>query len=266
MENRIDTKLNLIKQKGQKAVITFITAGYPTLDTTVDLVLAMEETGADIIELGIPYSDPLADGVIIQEASSVALKNGAKICKIMNTVKSIRAKSSIPLVYMVYYNSMFKYGTEKFIREAKEVGIDGIIIPDLPIEERKDILEIADKYNIYLIPLVAPTSKERIKNITDGAKGFIYCVSTMGVTGVRDKINTNIEEYMKTVASYTENPKALGFGISNAKMAEEFKGYCDGIIIGSAVIKKVMESVNREDAIENVKTFISEISMVCKDK
>lgn len=264
MNNRIDIKFNTLKEKGQKAVIPFVTAGYPDLDTTADLVIAMEEAGADIIELGIPYSDPLADGVIIQESSSVALKNGAKIYKIMDVVKSIRLKTEIPLVYMVYYNSIFKYGMEKFISEAKEAGVDGVIIPDLPIEERQDILEIADKHNICLIPLVAPTSKERIKNITAQAKGFVYCVSTMGVTGTRNEISTNIDEYMKTVASYTDTPKALGFGISSAKMVEEFKPYCDGIIVGSAVIKKIMDAENKEAAIESVKNFISEISAVCK--
>ncbi|WP_411681252.1 tryptophan synthase subunit alpha [Clostridium thailandense] len=264
MENRIDLKFKELKEKGKKAVIPFVTAGYPNLDATYDLVLAMEEAGADIIELGIPYSDPIADGVVIQEASNVALQNGAKITKIMATVKKVRRKTEVPLVYMLYYNSIFKYGMEKFMSECSEVGIDGIIIPDLPLEERKDIIAIADKYNVYLIPLVAPTSKERIEAIVKGAKGFIYCVSTMGVTGARNEISTNIEEYMKVVAEYTDVPKALGFGISSAKMAEELKTYCDGVIVGSAVIKKIMEAENKEEVIENVKKFINELSTACK--
>lgn len=264
MENRIDLKFKELKEKGKKAVIPFVTAGYPNLDATYDLVLAMEEAGADIIELGIPYSDPIADGVVIQEASNVALKNGAKITKIMATVKKVRRKTEVPLVYMLYYNSIFKYGMEKFMSECKEVGIDGIIIPDLPLEERKDIIAIADKYNVYLIPLVAPTSKERIEAIVKGAKGFIYCVSTMGVTGARNEISTNIEEYMKVVGDYTDVPKALGFGISSAKMAEEFKPYCDGIIVGSAVIRRIMDAKDKEEVIENVKKFISELNTACK--
>lgn len=264
MENRIDLRFKGLKENGKKAVIPFVTAGYPDLDTTYDLILAMEEAGADIIELGIPYSDPIADGVVIQEASNVALKNGAKITKIMATVKKVRRKTEVPLVYMLYYNSIFKYGMEKFMSECKAVGIDGIIIPDLPIEERKDIMAIADKYNIYLIPLIAPTSKERIETIVKDAKGFIYCVSTMGVTGARSEISTNIEEYMKVVEDYTDVPKALGFGISGAKMAEEFKPYCDGIIVGSAVIRRIMDAKDKEEVIENVKSFVSELSVVCK--
>jgi tryptophan synthase, alpha subunit len=260
--NRIDEKFKLLKEKNQKAMIPFITAGDPDLDTTVDLVIAMEHAGADIIELGIPYSDPLADGVTIQQSSTRALKNGAKISKIMNTVKEIREKSQVPLVYLVYYNSIFKYGMEKFIEECSRVGIDAIIIPDLPIEERKDIIDVADKYGVYLIPLIAPTSKERIKTITNNGKGFVYCVSTTGVTGVRKEISTNIEEYMNIVSQYTKMPKALGFGISNAEMAKEFKPYCDAIIVGSAIIKKVAEGKNKEEVIENVTKFVSGIKEV----
>lgn len=260
--NRIDEKFKLLKEKNEKAMIPFITAGDPDLDTTVDLVIAMEQAGADIIELGIPYSDPLADGVTIQQSSTRALKNGAKISKIMNTVKEIRKKSQVPLVYLVYYNSIFKYGMEKFIEECSNVGVDAIIIPDLPIEERKDIIDVADKYGVYLIPLIAPTSKERIKTITNNGKGFVYCVSTTGVTGVRQKISTNIEEYMDIVSQYTKMPKALGFGISNAEMAKEFKPYCDAIIVGSAIVKKVAEGKNKEEVIENVTKFVSGIKEV----
>ena len=257
--NRIDEKFELVKEKGEKAMIPFITAGDPDLDTTIDLVLAMDQAGADIIELGIPYSDPLADGVIIQRSSNRALNNGAKIVKIMNTVKEIRKKSEVPLVYLVYYNSIFKYGMEKFIEECSDVGIDGIIIPDLPIEERKDIIDVADKYEVYLIPLIAPTSKDRIKNITNSGKGFVYCVSTNGVTGVRQEISTNVEEYMDIVAQDTEMPKALGFGISNAEMAKEFKPYCDAIIVGSAIVKKIEEAKNKKEVIESVTKLVSQI-------
>lgn len=257
--NRIDRTFDLLKKKNEKAMISFITAGDPDLDTTVDLVLAMEQAGADIIELGIPYSDPLADGVIIQESSARALKNGVKIIKIMNTVKEIRRKSSVPLIYLVYYNSVFKYGKEKFIRECRDAGVDGIIIPDLPIEERKDVIDTADKYGVYLIPLIAPTSRERIKNITYNGKGFVYCVSTNGVTGIRQEISTDIEKYMDIVSQYTDMPKALGFGISNAEMAKKFKPYCDAVIVGSAIVKKIAEAGNKEELIENVKKLVSQI-------
>jgi len=261
--NRIDKKFEVVKQKNEKAMIPFITAGDPDLNTTVELVLAMEKAGADIIELGIPYSDPLADGVVIQQSSTRALKNGAKISNIMNAVKDIRKKSQVPLVYLVYYNSVFKYGMEKFIMECSFAGIDGIIIPDLPIEERKDIINISDKYGVYLIPLVAPTSKERIKKITYQGKGFVYCVSTNGVTGVRQEIGTDIKEYMDIVSRYTDMPKALGFGISNAEMAGKYKEHCDAVIVGSALIKKIAEAGNMKEAVENAAKFVADIKKHC---
>ncbi|MFU0783373.1 MAG: tryptophan synthase subunit alpha [Thermoanaerobacterium thermosaccharolyticum] len=257
--NRIDKKFYELKQKGLKAMIPFITAGDPSLDVTVELVFKMEEGGADIIEIGIPYSDPLADGSIIQASSTRALKNGTKINNIMNAVKKIRQKSEIPLVYLVYYNSIFKYGIERFVNEAKESGIDGLIIPDLPLEERKDIKEISEKYGIYLIPLVAPTSKERIKSICESGKGFVYCVSTKGVTGIRNSIETDIKEYMRTVSEYTNMPKAIGFGISGPDMAKRFAPYCDGIIVGSAIVKMINDSRSKEEIYDNVKKFVFSI-------
>lgn len=262
--NRIDLKFKDLKNKDEKAMISFITAGDPDFKITEELVYGMEEAGADIIELGIPYSDPIADGVTIQKSSARALKNGTTISKIMQCVKSIRVNTEIPLVYLVYYNSVFKYGIDRFIEECKKVGIDGIIIPDLPIEERKEILNIADKFEIALIPLIAPTSKERIEKIVTNASGFIYCVSTNGVTGARSEINTDIKAYMDTVSKFTDIPKAIGFGISSAKMAKELKEYCDGIIIGSAIVKKVDESENTEEMLKNVKGFVSEVKKVLR--
>ncbi|MBP1744658.1 MAG: tryptophan synthase subunit alpha [Firmicutes bacterium] len=257
--NRIDEKFKRLREKNEKAMIPFVTAGDPDLGTTVELVLAMERAGADIIELGIPYSDPLADGVIIQESSNRALNGGAKISGIMGTVMKIRDVSQVPLVYLVYYNSVFKYGIEKFLSECSGAGVDGVIIPDLPIEERKDILEIADRYGVYLIPLVAPTSKDRIKKITDNGKGFVYCVSTNGVTGVRQEIGTDIGAYMGIVSQYTDMPKALGFGISGPEMAKKYKDCCDAVIVGSAVIRKIAEAKDKEEAVESTAKFISEI-------
>jgi tryptophan synthase alpha chain len=255
--NRIDKKFEVLKGEGRKALITFITAGDPDIETTYDIVLAIEEVGADIIELGIPYSDPLADGPTIQASSQRALNKGVKIPDIMKIVEKIRLKSDIPLVYLVYYNSIFKYGIQKFLKESKDVGIDGLIIPDLPLEERKDILEEADKYGIYLIPLVAPTSKERIKLITENGKGFVYCVSITGVTGAREDIETDIEEYMKTVSQYTNMPKAIGFGISTPEMAKKLKDFSDGIIVGSALVERIAKGYNKSEMLQEVKSFVS---------
>jgi tryptophan synthase alpha chain len=262
--NRIDLKFKNLKNKGEKAMISFITAGDPDFKITEELVYGMEEAGADIIELGIPYSDPIADGVTIQKSSARALKNGTTISKIMQCVKSIRVNTEIPLVYLVYYNSVFKYGINRFIEECQKSGIDGIIIPDLPIEERKEILNIADKFEIALIPLIAPTSKERIEKIVTNASGFIYCVSTNGVTGTRSEIDTDIKAYMDTVSKFTDIPRAIGFGISSAKMAKELKEYCDGIIVGSAIVKKVDETENTEEMLKNVKGFVSEVKKVLR--
>ncbi|ABY93143.1 tryptophan synthase subunit alpha [Thermoanaerobacter sp. X514] len=260
--NRIDKKFEVLKGEGRKALITFITAGDPDIETTYDIVLALEEAGSDIIELGIPYSDPLADGPTIQASSQRALNKGVKIPDIMKIVEKIRLKSDIPLVYLVYYNSIFKYGIQKFLKESKDVGIDGLIIPDLPIEERKDILEEADKYGIYLIPLVAPTSKERIKLITENGKGFVYCVSITGVTGAREDIETDIEEYMKTVSQYTNMPKAIGFGISTPEMAKKLKDFSDGIIVGSALVERIAKGYNKSEMLQEVKSFVSSLKEV----
>lgn len=260
--NRIDKKFEALKGEGHKALITFITAGDPDIETTYDIVLTLEEAGSDIIELGIPYSDPLADGPTIQASSQRALNKGVKIPDIMKIVEKIRLKSDIPLVYLVYYNSIFKYGIQKFLKESKDVGIDGLIIPDLPIEERKDILEEADKYDIYLIPLVAPTSKERIKLITQNGKGFVYCVSITGVTGAREDIETDIEEYMKMVSQYTNMPKAIGFGISTPEMAKKLKDFSDGIIVGSALVERIAKGYNKSEMLQEVKNFVSSLKEV----
>lgn len=257
--NRIDFKFKELKEQGKKALIPFITAGDPGLDTTVNIVLEMDKRGADIVEIGIPYSDPVADGPIIQASSQRAIEGGAKIQNIMETVRKIRAKSEIPLVYLVYYSSIFKYGVERFIDEASAAGINGIIIPDLPIEERGDIMDVAVKYEVHLIPLVAPTSRRRIQEIAAGGSGFVYCVSKNGVTGVGEKIKTDIKEYMELVGSYTKLPKALGFGISGPSMAREFKSYCDGIIIGSAIIDIIDKCRGEKEILDKVGNFVSEV-------
>lgn len=261
-ENRIDKKFNELKKKRRKALITFVTAGDPDIDVTINLVYKMVEGGADIIEIGIPYSDPLADGPIIQASSARALKKGTKIDDIMNAVKIIRQNTDVPFIYLVYYNSIYKYGMEKFLKNAKDSGVDGLIIPDLPLEERNDIKELSEKNDIYLIPLVAPTSNDRIKKICENGKGFVYCVSTKGVTGVRNTIETDIEKYMDLVSKYTDLPKAIGFGISGPDMAKKFAPYCDGIIIGSAIVKMINDSRNNDEIFDSVTNFISSIKEV----
>ncbi|KPU43599.1 tryptophan synthase alpha chain [Oxobacter pfennigii] len=260
--NRIDLAFKKLEAQGKKALIPYITAGDRGIETTVKLVYEMEEAGADIVELGIPYSDPLADGPVIQASSARALSKGIKIPHINDAVKTIRQKSGIPIVYLVYYNSVFKYGTQKFIQDAADAGIDGLIIPDLPLEERGETAEVLDSFGIHLIPLVAPTSKERIKKITENARGFVYCVSVAGVTGVRQDIETDIKEYMEEISKHTSLPKALGFGISGPSMAQKFKSYCDGIIVGSAYVSRVGQALSPGDAVASVKEFTEELRKV----
>jgi tryptophan synthase alpha chain len=257
--NGINEKFSSLKRNKQKALITFITAGDPDAETTVKAIKSMEEAGADIIEIGIPYSDPLADGPTIQASSTRALKNGIKIPIIMDMVKKARKISEVPLVFLVYYNSIFKYGIEKFLEESSKAGISGIIIPDLPLEERAGISDLMGKKGMILIPLVAPTSRERIRAIVEHADGFVYCVSVNGVTGAREKIGTDLKSYMNTIAQFTDVPRALGFGISSAAMVREVKDYCDGVIVGSAIINVMTKFEDRDEMLENLKKFVSEL-------
>lgn len=262
MENRIDLRFKELKGKNKKALIAFVTSVYPDKDTSKEIVKVLAKQAVDIVELGIPYSDPIADGAVIQAASSKVLENGVRIKDIMNMVSEIRKEVQIPLVYMVYFGCVFKYGIEKFMKDSKAAGIDGVIIPDLPLEERASIVELADKAGVYIIPLVAPTSENRIKAIVEGAKGFVYCVSSNGVTGVRSKLETDIKEYTELVSKFTEVPKCIGFGISGADMAEKIKAYCDGVIIGSAIMKIIEGEKDKSKMLKSLEEFTADVSKV----
>lgn len=239
--NRIDRKFDELKQQGRKALITFVTAGDPDLDTTIDLVLAMEKGGADIVELGVPFSDPVAEGPVIQEASLRSLQNGTTLVKIFEMVKKLRQKTDMPLLLMMYVNTIFRFGTQRFFDLCVECGIDGVIVPDLPFEERDEIKGFADAAGVYSISLVAPTSHERIKMIAEAGKGFLYCVSSTGVTGVRDRFSTDFQEFFDAIERYTAVPAAVGFGIATPEQAKVMKQYCEGVIVGSAIVEKVAE-------------------------
>ncbi len=254
--NRIDAKFESLKKENKKAFIAFVTGGDPSVEKTEEIVLAMEEAGADIIEIGIPYSDPLADGPVIQAASQRALLNGVKVKDIMEMVGRLREKTQIPLLFLVYYNTIYVYGKERFAKQCKDMGIDGLIIPDLPLEERHDFKPMLDSMGIANIPLVAPTSKERVKAITEGCNGFVYCVSSLGVTGRGSDFHGNMENYMNEVRSQTDLPLAIGFGITTKQDLERLSPYADGLIVGSAIVRKVEES--NGDA-EVVKAFVKEL-------
>lgn len=223
--------------ENDKAFIPFITCGDPDLDTTERAIKEAVKNGADLIELGIPFSDPTAEGVVIQGANIRALKGGITTDKIFDFVGKIKKEVKIPLVFMTYANVIFSYGSEKFISLCKEVDIDGIILPDLPFEEKDEFEPICKKYDIDLISLIAPTSKDRISKIAKNASGFLYIVSSLGVTGTRTEIKTDLNSIMKIVRENTDIPCAIGFGISTPEQAKKMSDIADGVIVGSAIIK-----------------------------
>lgn len=227
--------------ENKKAFIPFITCGDPDLETTEKTIRAMVENGADLIELGIPFSDPTAEGPVIQEANIRALSAGTTTDKIFDLVRKLRQDITVPFVFMTYVNVVFSYGTERFISTCSEIGVDGIILPDLPYEEKEDFLPVCKKYDVDLISLIAPTSNKRIAMIAKEADGFIYVVSSLGVTGVRTEIKSDLESIIKVIQENTDIPCAIGFGISTPKQAEKMTAISDGAIVGSAIIKIIAQ-------------------------
>ena len=220
-----------------KAFIAFITVGDPDLETTERVVHAAVENGADLIELGIPFSDPTAEGPVIMEADEVALKAGTTTDKVFELTKKLRENITVPMVYMTYANVVFSYGCEKFAQKAADAGIDGLILPDVPYEEKEEFTEVFDRYGLDLISMIAPTSEDRIAMIAKEAKGFIYMVSSLGVTGTRSEITTDISAMTDLVKKNSEVPCAVGFGISTPEQAARMAELSDGAIVGSAIIK-----------------------------
>jgi tryptophan synthase alpha chain len=254
--NRIERKFDELKKRDKKAFIGFITAGDPTINHTKELVYALEKSGTDIVEIGIPFSDPLADGPVIQNASLRAFQNGIRVKDIMSMVKEVRTNSDIPLVFLVYINTILVYGKEKFIKECIEIGVDGLVIPDLPLEERNEISSLLKDTELALIPLVAPTSKDRIKDIIDGGRGFVYCVSSLGVTGRQSDFHKDVISYLEDVKEKSHLPIAVGFGISSRQDIEDLSPYVDGVIVGSAIVRKIEEGMGDTKI---VKEFIKQL-------
>ena len=220
-----------------KAFIPFITCGDPDLETTAAAVRAMAQNGADLIELGIPFSDPTAEGPVIQEANIRALSGGVDTDQIFDLVRELRKDVTVPMVFMTYANVVFSYGAEKFISICREIGIDGLILPDIPFEEKEEFSEICRRFEVDLISLIAPTSENRIGMIAKEAEGFIYLVSSLGVTGVRSEITTDLGAIVKVIRENTDVPCAIGFGISTPEQAKKMAGLADGAIVGSAIVR-----------------------------
>ena len=237
-----------------KAFIPFITCGDPDLETTAKAVRAAVKGGADLIELGIPFSDPTAEGPVIQGANIRALSGGVTTDKVFELVKELRRDVTVPMVFMTYANVVFSYGSEKFISTCKEIGIDGLILPDLPFEEKDEFQPECDKYGVDLISLIAPTSHERISMIAKQAQGFIYVVSSLGVTGTRSEITTDLGAIVDVIRKNTDVPCAIGFGISKPEQAKKMAALSDGAIVGSAIIK-ILEKYGK-DAPEHIGEYV----------
>lgn len=237
-----------------KAFIGFVTAGDPDLNTSKEILLSMSKGGCDLIEVGIPFSDPIAEGPVIQDANIRALKNNVTTDDVFALTKSVSQEVDTPVVFMTYLNVLFKYGYDKFLQKAKDSGICGVIIPDLPYEEKDELQSVAKKYGIEVISLVAPTSEDRIKMIAADAEGFIYTVSSMGVTGVRSEIKTDLESITKAIKEVTDVPVAIGFGINTPEQAKKYSHIADGVIVGSAIVKLVAE--HKTDAPKYVYEYV----------
>lgn len=244
--------------ENKKAFIAFITCGDPDLQTTARLIKAMERSGADLIELGIPFSDPTAEGPVIQGANIRALSNGVTTDKIFDMVRKLRPEVKIPLVFMTYANVVFSYGIDRFVKTAAEVGMDGLILPDVPFEEKEEFAPACRKYGLDFISLIAPTSNDRIAKIAEKAEGFVYCVSSLGVTGVRKRITTDVGGMVAQVKKANPDiPCAIGFGISTPEQAAQMAKSADGVIIGSAIIKLVEKY--GKDAEKYLLEYVSEV-------
>ena len=242
--------------KNKKAFIGFLTAGDPSLEKTEEFIVEMEKAGAALIEIGIPFSDPIAEGPVIQCANVRALSTpgGCTTDMIFDMVERVSKKVSVPLVFLTYLNPVFKYGYDAFCKKCKMVGISGIIIPDMPFEEKEELVPTAESYDVDIISLIAPTSEDRIQMIAKNAKGYIYIVSSMGVTGVRSDITTDISEIVKNIKSVTDIPLAVGFGISTTEQVAKYSAMADGVIVGSAIVKIIEKYGN--DAGKHVYEFV----------
>ena len=246
-----------------KAFIPFVTCGDPSLEVTEEIVYAMADAGADLIELGIPFSDPTAEGPVIQEANVRALSAGTTTDKIFDMVRRIRQKTEIPMVFMTYANVVYSYGSERFIRTAAEIGMDGLILPDVPFEEKAEFDPLCRQYGIDLVSLIAPTSHDRIRAIAEQANGFLYCVSSLGVTGTRTAITTDIGAMVKLVKDVKDIPCAVGFGISTPEQAESMCRQADGAIVGSAIVKLIAQY--GRDSVQPVADYVRTMKTACRN-
>ena len=262
---RIEKTFRNLKREGRSALIPFITAGDPDLEITKSLVLEMEKKGANIVELGVPFSDPLADGPTIQAASERSLRKGTTLEKVLLAVKQLRGKTEIPLVLMTYYNPVYRFGLNRFIKEAVSKGVDGVIIPDLSPEEGEDLRRKAGKAGLALIFLLAPTSSlKRIRLVGARTRGFLYYVSLTGVTGARDNLSSTIPSSLRKIRSHTDKPIAVGFGISSPEQARAVASWAEGVIVGSALVSIIARNQKSRNLVKLVGNFVGKLSRAIK--
>jgi len=263
MENRIDSKFAELRARGEKAFVAYISAGDPNLEATHDLALALERSGVDVLELGIPFSDPLADGIVNQLAAQRALDSGTTPAGVLECIRKIRQSSQIPIVLYTYMNPIFVYGFDAFHRDAEAAGVDGLLILDLPPDENGDKLGIQS--SIKRIRLIAPTTPPgRIKEITANADGFIYYVSREGVTGEQASVATSVPEHIAKIRATTNLPIAIGFGVSNPEQAREVAGYGDAVVVGSAIVRRIAENATAPDVATKVGEFVAPLVRAIK--
>lgn len=264
--NRICARLEQLSQKSQKAFIPFIVAGDPDLDKTEQLVLELEQAGADCIELGVPFSDPIADGIVIQEAAQRALAQGVSLRDVVSFVKKVRTKTQVPLLLFTYFNPVLAYGMDTLARDAARAGVDGILCVDLPPEEAGDYKKYMDEHNIVTVFLVAPTSPdERIALIAKQSTGFIYYVSRTGVTGVRNQVEQSVPAMVQKIKAFSNKPVCVGFGVSTPEQAKQVAGYADGVIVGSAIVKIIGDYQNSPDLIKVVGDLARSLARAIKN-
>ncbi|MNC28871.1 Tryptophan synthase alpha chain [compost metagenome] len=265
--NRMDLVFRKLKAENRTALIPFLTVGDPDLETTLAIITELETAGADILELGVPYSDPLADGPVIQRASARALRGEVHLRTCMETaLKARQAGSSLPFILFSYYNPILQMGLDTFFADLNKHEISGLIIPDLPVEESAEMRRRSDEVGVNLIPLVAPTSSERIAKIVSGASGFIYCVSSLGVTGERSSFHADVEAFIDSVRQATDLPVAVGFGISTGEQVARFAQICDGVVVGSAIVRKIEEVIplldhpaTRNEGLLQIREFVAQL-------